>query len=181
MSVSHDEVLEALATNSLHTPLQEVMAAKDATQAVVSKLCDAARVNDTDTIKVVMSQSVVMAIHTTVTVCDDLPHSFPIQFSLTVFPHVNPPITHVLHPMYTQALHTQHPHVFSTTADMTSFATGETPQGAAARANAIEALSLLLDLGLDPEQRDMTGVSPLEVGMWGVYLGCVWGVYGGVG
>lgn len=50
--VSHDEVLEALTTNSLHPSLQAVMAAKDATQAVVAKLCDAARENDTDTIKV---------------------------------------------------------------------------------------------------------------------------------
>lgn len=112
MEVSCDEVMEALATGALHPPLQAVMAAKDAAQAVVSQLCDAARSNDTDTIK---------------------------------------------------ALYSQHPHVFAESVDMTVFATGETPQGAAARANAVEALSLLLDLGVDAEQRDSRGASPLDI------------------
>lgn len=112
IEVSCDEVMEALATGSLHAPLHAAMAAKDAAQAVVSQLCEAARSNDTDTIK---------------------------------------------------ALHSQHPHVFTDGVDMTVFATGETPQGAAARANAVEALSLLLDLGADAEQRDCQGASPLDV------------------
>lgn len=112
IEVSCDEIMEALATGSLNDPLHAAMAAKDAAQAVVAQLCEAARSNDTNTIK---------------------------------------------------ALYTQHAHVFTDGVDMTVFATGETPQGAAARANAVEALSLLLDLGADAEERDCKGASPLDI------------------